>query len=76
MFLSRLTNNHRRRSRDARKRANLDVVEVVPSVVVVRNVEIVHIVIVVIVVVIVIVVVTVGIVHNIGSHRCSRPKNP
>ena len=53
----------------------MDVVEVVPSIVVVRNIEVVHIVVVVIVVVVIIVVVAVGIVHNIGSHRCGRPKS-
>ena len=52
----------------------MDVVDIVPGIVVVGNVEVVHIVIVVVVVVVVIVVVAVGIVHNIGSHRCSRPK--
>ena len=60
--------NDRRRAGDAWERADLDIVEVVPSIVVVCNVEIVHIVIVVIVVVIVIVVVAVSIVDNICSH--------
>ena len=52
----------------------MDVVDVVPSIVVVCNVEVVHIVVVVIVVVIIVVVVAVGIVHNIGTHRCSSPE--
>ena len=68
-----LTNNHRRRPWNARKRANLDVVDIVPCVVVVCDVEVVHIVVVVIVVVVIVVVVAVGIVHNIGTHRCSSP---
>ena len=75
-FGSILTNNDGRWARYARKRTDLDVVDIVPGVVVVGNVEVVHIVIVVVVVVVVIVVVAVGIVHNIGSHRCSRPKKP
>ena len=68
-----LTNNHRRRPWNARKRTNLDVVDIVPRIVVVCDVEVVHIVVVVIVVVIVVVVVAVSIVHNICTHRCSSP---
>ena len=75
-YIAILTNNDGRWARYARKRTDLDVVDIVPGVVVVGNVEVVHIVIVVVVVVVVIVVVAVGIVHNIGSHRCSRPKKP
>ena len=68
-----LTNDNRRWPRNARKRTNLDVVDIVPRVVVVCDVEVVHIVVVVIVVVVIVVVVAVGIVHNICTYRCSSP---
>ena len=63
-----LTHNDWRRLRKTGERADLDIIHIVSSIVVVCHVEVVYIIIVIVVVIVIIIVVTVGIIYNIGSN--------